>query len=224
MGTRTTITCNDDFQLGAYLAEPNGKARGGIAICQEIFGINSYIESVCEFYSQAGYATVAPALFDRAEPNLDIKYSPEGVKRGIEISTRVDWDQALDDLEASLNTLRARGIEKFGIVGFCWGGTLAWLSACRREVDCAVAYYGAEIEHFPNEHSRRPVIMHIGEEDPVIPADKLAAIKKAQAGTPIYTYPKASHGFDNENRPNYDPATVMLARERTLDFLAQHVG
>lgn len=224
MGQRTNVKGKDGFQFGAYVAEPEGKSKGGVVICQEIFGVNQYLENVCNFYANAGYLTIAPALFDRVERDLDIKYSPEGVQRGIQISTKVDWDQALDDVESSLATIRTAETQKFGAVGFCWGGTLAWLLACRREIDCAVSYYGAEIEHFPNEHARHPVIMHIGEEDPIISPEKLAAIKKAQAGTPIFTYPMASHGFDNEARPKYDPATVKLARDRTLEFLAQHIG
>jgi len=224
MGKRTTITGKDGFHFGAYLAEPEGKPKGGVVICQEIFGVNPYIESVCDFYTKAGYLTIAPTLFDRIERDVNIKNSPAGVQRGIQISSKVDWDQALDDVEKSLETIRAAGAQKFGAIGFCWGGTLAWLLACRREIHCAVAYYGAEIEHFPHEHARHPVIMHIGEEDPVIPPEKLESIKKAQAGTPIFTYPKGSHGFDNEARPKYDPATVKLARERTLEFLSRHVG
>jgi len=224
MGKRIDITGKDGFNFGAYLAEPEGKPKGGVVICQEIFGVNHYIETVCDFYTKAGYLTIAPALFDRIERDVDIKYLPEGVQRGIQISSKVDWDQALDDVEKSLEIIRAAGAQKFGAIGFCWGGTLAWLLACRREIDCAVAYYGAEIEQFPNEHARHPAIMHIGEEDPVIPPEKLESIKKAQAGTTIFTYPKGSHGFDNEARPKFDPATVKLARERTLEFLVQHVG
>ena len=224
MGKRISITGNDGFHFGAFWEEPEGKPKGGVVVCQEIFGVNQYLENVCHFYAKAGYLTIAPALFDRIERDMDIKYSPEGVKRGIQISSKVDWDQALDDVESSLATARTAGAQNFGAIGFCWGGTLAWLLACRREVDCAVAYYGAEIEQFPNEHARHPVIMHIGEEDPIISPEKLESIKKAQAGTAIFTYPKASHGFDNGARPKYDPATVKLARERTLEFLAKHVG
>ncbi len=224
MGKRITVSGKDGFKFGAYLAELEGKPKGGVVISQEIFGVNQYIENVCDYYAKAGYLTIAPAFFDRVERDVDLKYLPEGRDRGLEIASKIDWDTALNDLEAARETVRLAGAEKVGAIGFCWGGTLAWLLACRREIDCAVAYYGAEIEHFPNEHARHPVIMHIGEEDPVIPPEKLESIKKAQAGTPIFTYLKGSHGFDNEARPKYDPATVKLARERTLSFLAQHVG
>jgi len=224
MGKRITVSAKDGFKFGAYLAEPEGKPKGGVVICQEIFGVNKYIESVCDFYTDAGYLTIAPAFFDRVERDVALKYLPEGRARGIEIAGKVDWDTALGDLEAARKTIHSVGTQKCGAIGFCWGGSLAWLFACRCEIDCAVAYYGSEIEHFPNDHARHPVIMHIGEEDRVIPPEKLENIKKAQAGTPIFTYPKASHGFDNEARPNYEPATVKLARERTIEFLAQHVG
>ena len=224
MGKRITITGKDGFHFGAYLAEPEGKPKGGVVICQEIFGVNPYIESVCDFYTKAGYLTIAPALFDRVERDVDLKYLPEGRDRGIEIASKIDWDTALNDLAAARETIHSMGTQKCGAIGFCWGGSLAWLFACRCEIDCAVAYYGSEIEHFPNEHARHPVIMHIGEEDPVIPPEKLESIKKAQAGAHIFTYPKGSHGFDNQARPKYDAATVKLARERTLEFLSRHVG
>jgi len=224
MGKRITITGKDGFHFGAYLAEPEGKPKGGVVICQEIFGVNPYIESVCDFYTKAGYLTIAPALFDRVERDVDLKYLPEGRDRGIEIASKIDWDTALNDLAAARETIHSMGTQKCGAIGFCWGGSLAWLFACRCEIDCAVAYYGSEIEHFPNEHARHPVIMHIGEDDSVIPPEKLESIKKAQAGAHIFTYPKGSHGFDNQARPKYDAATVKLARERTLEFLSRHVG
>ncbi len=224
MGERISITGIDGFNFGAYLAEPQGKPKGGVVICQEIFGVNQYVENVCDFYADAGYMTIAPALFDRIERDVDIKYSLEGRDLGIEIAGKVDWDVALDDIEVARETIRSLGAGKVGVIGYCWGGSVAWLFACRRKVDCAVAYYGSEINHFPNEHARHPVIMHFGEEDVVLPPEAQESIKKAQAGTPIYTYPGAPHGFDNDARPKYNPATAKLVRERTLEFLAQHIG
>ena len=101
MGKRISITGKDGFHFGAFWEEPEGKPKGGVVVCQEIFGVNQYLENVCHFYAKAGYLTIAPALFDRIERDLDIKYSPEGVQRGIQISSKVDWDQALDDVESS---------------------------------------------------------------------------------------------------------------------------
>lgn len=224
MGKRITIKGEDGFEFGAYRAEPEGNPKGGVVICQEIFGVNRYIESVCDFYARAGYVTVAPALFDRVEHNVDIEYSLEGRDRGIGIAHKVVWDTALDDIETTREFLRSSGASGVGVVGYCWGGSVAWLFACRRQVDCAVAYYPGEITHFPNDHARHPVIIHIGESDVVIPRETLESIKKNHADTLLYAYPGAPHGFDNETRQGYDGGTAKLARERTLEFLAQHIG
>lgn len=224
MGQRITITGKGGFQLGAYLAQPEGKAKGGVVVCQEIFGVNDYLRSVCDFYATAGYLTVAPQFFDRIERDVALDYSPQNLARGLEFIPKVDLHVALDDLEAAREHLRSAGAAKVGVVGFCWGGTLTWLLACRRQVDCAVAYYGSEIDDFPNEHARHPVIMHIGDADRTIPPDKLARIQKAQADTPIHIYPGAPHGFDNTLRQGCDHATAKLARQRTLEFFARHVG
>ena len=134
----------------------------------------------------AGYLAIAPQFFDRFEPDVALEYTPEGRQRAGEFLARADWNVALEDLQAARQSLRSFGTPKVGIVGFCWGGTLAWLLACRDQVDCAVAYYASEIDDFPNEHARHPVIMHIGDADRTIPPEKLTRIQKAQAGTPMY--------------------------------------
>jgi len=224
MGKRIALKDRDGFEFGGYLAEPEGARKAGLVVCQEIFGVNDYIESVCDFYAGAGYVTVAPALFDRVERDVDIKYSMAGRDRGIAIAGKVGWDTALNDLDVAGGVLRSAGAKKVGVIGFCWGGSVAWLYACRRRVDCAVAYYPGEIDHFPNEHAQSPTIIHIGEDDAVIPREKLVAIQAAQADTPLYTYPGAPHGFDNETRPKYNADTARLARERTLQFLAKNLS
>jgi carboxymethylenebutenolidase len=224
MGKKITITAKDGYRLGAYLAEPQSQPRGGVVICQEIFGVNEYLKSACEFYAAAGYLTIAPQFFDRFEPDVALDYTPEGRQRAGEFLARTDWNVALEDLDVARQSLRSLGTAKVGIVGYCWGGTLAWLLACRGQVDCAVAYYPSEIDDFPGEHARHPVILHMGEADRTIPAEKLRRIQEAQAGTPMYLYPGAPHGFDNSIRHGHEMATAKLARERTLEFLAQHVG
>jgi carboxymethylenebutenolidase len=224
MGRPVSLTGKDGFRLGAYRAEPQTGIKGGVVICQEIFGVTGNLKSVCDFYAGAGYLTIAPQFFDRIERDVALDYTPEGRHRAEEFLTKAEWHVALDDLEVARQHLHSLGAGKVGVVGFCWGGTLAWLLACRRHVDCAVAYYGSEIDDFAGEHARHPVILHIGDADRVIPPDKLARIQKAQAATPIYIYANAPHGFDNSLRTGYDPATAELARQRTLEFLQRHVG
>jgi len=224
MGEKITITGRDGFRFGAYLALPRGAVKGGLVVCQEIFGVNDYLKSVCEFYGAAGYVTVAPQLFDRIERDIALDYSPQNLARALEFIPKADWNTALDDVDAARQRVRSAGAPKVGVLGFCWGGTLAWLCACRRDVDCAVAYYGSEIDDFPHEHARHPVIMHIGDADRTIPPDRLARIRSAQADTPIHVYPGAPHGFDNTIRHGTDGGSAKLARQRTLEFLAEHLG
>ena len=224
MGRKIAISGEDGFQLGAYLADPKRQPKGGVVICQEIYGVNEYLKSACDFYADAGYLTIAPQFFDRFERDVALQYTPEGRKRGGEFLASADWNVALQDLKAACQTLRSFGTPKVGIVGYRWGGTLAWLLACRDQVDCAVAYYPSEIDDFPNEHARHPIIMHIGDADRVIPAEKLTRIQEAQADTPIYIYPNSPHGFDNTIRYPQETPAAKLARERTLECLARRIG
>jgi carboxymethylenebutenolidase len=217
------LTARDGHELDAYLARPTGRVRGGLVVGQEMYGVNAYLRSVCEFYAGHGYLAVAPALYDRKQRGLTFDYTDEG--HGVAQRTYKAWDltAALDDLDAGRAAVADAG--KVGFVGFCWGGTLAWLAACRKRFDGTVAYYGSMMPDLATEQPRCPVIAHIGDRDVTLPADKLERFRKAQPAVPVYMYPGAQHGFDNADRAaRYDAAAHTLARERTLTFLAKHIG
>ena len=222
MGTMIELLASDGFRLSAYRASAKGRRRGGLVVAQEIFGVNSHIKSVCDGYAEDGYEAIAPALFDRYERGVDIGYTPAEIAKGRELKAKAALDAALADVMAARDALASSG--KVGIVGYCWGGYIAWMSASRVSgLACAVSYYGGGVTDAVGEKPRCPVLAHFGERDSVIP---VAAVKQFAAAHPeveIHIYP-ADHGFNCDQRGSYDPSSAKLARERSLQFLRKHIG
>jgi carboxymethylenebutenolidase len=222
MGVMIELVASDGFRLSAYRASAKGKARGGLVVAQEIFGVNSHIKRVCDGYAEDGYDAVAPALFDRYERGVDIGYTPAEITKGRELKAKATLDAALADVAAARDVLASSG--KVAIVGYCWGGYIAWMSGSRVSgLACAVSYYGGGVTDAVGETPRCPVLAHFGERDSVIP---IAAVKQFAAAHPeveIHIYP-ADHGFNCDQRGSYDPPSAKLARERSLQFLRKHIG
>jgi carboxymethylenebutenolidase len=222
MGQWLNLIAEDGFELAAYRADPATTARGGLVVAQEIFGVNSHIRAVCDAFAADGYATVAPALFDRYERGVDIGYTPEDIARGRALKARAQTDTALRDIAAARGAVADVG--RVGIVGYCWGGYLSWMSAARIPgFACAITYYGGGMPDAIAEQPRCPVCAHFGERDSAIP---LAGVEKLAAAHPevqVFLYP-AEHGFNCDQRRSYDPASAQLARQRTLAWLRQYVG
>jgi carboxymethylenebutenolidase len=217
------LKARDGHELDGYLARPAGPVRGGIVIAQEMYGLNNYLRSVCDHFAGHGYLALAPALYDRQQPGLVYTYSKDDHDRAQRTYKRRDWTAALYDLDAARAAVAEAG--KVGLVGFCWGGSLAWLAACRRDYACAVAYYGSAMPDFAHEQARCPVIAHIGDRDTSMPAARIVDFRAAQPSVPVHIYEGAPHGFDNPNRvERHHPQACRIARERTLAFLARHVG
>ena len=222
MGHRFELTAGDGFKLAAYRADPGGKARGGLVVAQEIFGVNRHIQSVCEGFAEDGYAVIAPALFDRYQRGVDLGYTPDDIATGRELKGRTQIDATLLDIAAARNALSAAG--KVGIVGYCWGGYVAWMSASRLSgFACAIPYYGGGILEAGGEKPKCPVMAHFGERDSMIPVDAVRKLAAAHPEAQVFIY-AADHGFNCDQRGSYDAASAKTARERTLGFLRQHVG
>jgi carboxymethylenebutenolidase len=222
MGNTIKLTAADGFALSAYRADPDGPPRGGLVVAQEIFGVNSHIRSVCDGYAADGYRVIAPALFDRYEKGVDIGYTPTDIARGRELKAKATTDAALKDIAAARDALA--DCAKVGIVGYCWGGFVAWMSACRLSgFACSVPYYGGGMLDAVGETPRCPVLAHFGERDAMIPVDGVRKFAAAHPTAQIHIY-AADHGFNCDQRGSYDPTAAALARERTLQFLRQHVG
>jgi carboxymethylenebutenolidase len=219
MGHDIDLTAADGHRLSGYLAEPQGKARGGIVVVQEIFGVTRHIRKVADQYAAAGFLALAPALFDRVERNVDVPYSDPQKGRGY--MQAMDNDKVMLDLAAAAERVRSAG--KVGVVGYCWGGTLAFLAASKLKIDAAVAYYGGGIERHLEQKPKAPVLFHFGEKDAHIPQSAVAKIEAAYPQGIYHLYP-AEHGFNCNDRASYEPKSAELAFERTLQFLHRHIG
>jgi carboxymethylenebutenolidase len=224
MGQWTQLTAADGFRLAAYRADPTGqgKPRGGLVVAQEIFGVNSHIRSVCDGFAADGYVAIAPALFDRYERGVDIGYTPEDIAHGRELKAKAAADVALSDVAAARNAVAATG--RVGIVGYCWGGFIAWMSAARLTgFACAIPYYGGGMLEAGSEQSKCPVMAHFGERDAAIPVAGARQLAAAHPEGQFFFY-DAEHGFNCDQRKSYNVAAARLARERSLAFLRENIG
>jgi len=219
MGQTVELTAADGHRLSGYLAEPPAPPRGGIVVIQEIFGVTRHIRAVTDQYAAAGFRAIAPALFDRVERNVDVPYTD--MAKGFGYMQKMQNDLVLQDLAAAVERVSSAG--KVGIVGYCWGGTMAYLAAARLKVAAAVAYYGGGIHNLAAEKPRVPVMLHFGEKDTHIPLSAVEQIKRAYPDGIYYLYP-ADHGFNCTDRASFDPPSAKLALERSVEFLHRHVG
>jgi carboxymethylenebutenolidase len=220
MGSATELTASDGHRLAAYRAGPDD-AVAGLVVVQEIFGVNTHMRRVCDGLAAAGYAVIAPALFDRAERGVELGYQQSDVATGLALRSKIPADQTLADILAAAAALGARPL---GIVGFCWGGTVAWWGATRTHAfKAAVGWYGGGIAAARTETPICPVELHFGEADSGIPLSDVEAIKAAQPGLGVFVYPGAGHGFGCDERGSYSEKDAKLAHERTLAFFARHL-
>jgi carboxymethylenebutenolidase len=221
MGETIQLKASDGHELAAYVAAPDGAPRGGLVVIQEIFGVNSHVRAVADGFAAGGYRVIAPALFDRIERGVELGYDPDGVAAGRNLKGRMDWDTPLLDIRAAVDALPDL---KTGVVGYCWGGSLAWLAATRLDgLAAAVCYYGGQINDFRDESPKCPVLMHFGGEDGGIPMDAVEAIRAAQPDIPIHVYEGAGHGFNCDHRASYDDGAAATAGRRSMEFLAANV-
>jgi carboxymethylenebutenolidase len=222
LGKQFTLTANDQHQLGAYRADPKGPSKGGIVVIQEIFGVNHHIRAVCDRFAEEGYTAVAPALFDRTEKGFECGYTPDEIAGARKFVANPDWDAMLKDTQAAIDELKKEG--PVAIVGFCMGGSIAFLAATRLNgLSAAVAYYGGAIAKFADEKPKVPVQMHFGEKDQGIPMTDVEKIKEKQPGAEIYTYPDAGHGFHCDERASFNEPAAKTAWPRTMEFLKKHM-
>jgi carboxymethylenebutenolidase len=223
MSTEIRLKAADGHELDAYQAESSGPAHGAIVLIQEIFGVNSHIRSVADDYAGQSFHVVAPALFDRVQRNLELSYNPTDTTQGMKAARQIGMDAALQDVAASISHARTEWPAlKVGVLGYCYGGSLAWLAATRLDPAAAVCYYGGQIAANAAEAPRCPVMMHFGAKDPHIGPAEIEKIKAAQHDLPLFLY-DAGHGFNCDQRKDYEPESARLARQRTLEFFSRHL-
>jgi carboxymethylenebutenolidase len=202
-------------RIRAWRAQPHIPPRGAVVVVQEIFGVNSHIRAVCATFAEHGYVALAPAFFDHFEHDVQLDYDAEGIRRGKELVDRLGFDHALEDIRAAAAQLQETG--KVGVVGYCWGGTTAYLANTRLSMP-AVSYYGARTVPFLDEQLNAPMLFHFGEHDPSIPPEDVALHRQRHPEAELHVYP-AGHGFNCDQRADFDRASATLALERTLGFL-----
>ena len=223
MGEMLTLTAADGHRLSAYRATPAGKPRGALVVIQEIFGVNSHIKNVTDGFAADGYVAIAPALFDRVERDFETGYAPADIERGRMVRGKLQIEDAVKDIAAAVTELQKTGL-KVGVVGYCFGGTMAWLAATRIPgVAAASSFYGGGVADTAGEQPRCPVIFHFGETDASIPKDHWDRIKAQHPGIPMHIYP-AGHGFSCDERGSFHEPSARQARQRTIDFFREHVG
>ena len=211
------MTARDGFTLRGYRAVPPGRPKGGIVVLHEIFGLNAHIREVCEGYARLGYLAIAPALFDRAQRGVELAYGPDDIEQGRLLRAAIAWNDSLLDVQAAIDGAAAGG--SVGVIGYCWGGTLAFLAATRLEhVACAVSYYGGQTVPFAAEKLRVPMLMHFGDYDPRIPEADIEAVLRHNPQIEVHRHP-ADHGFNCDHRKEFHAPSAERALAQTLEFL-----
>ncbi|MFV0259482.1 MAG: dienelactone hydrolase family protein [Acidimicrobiales bacterium] len=216
--TTINLTAADGHRFSAYLTGPENAAHGVIVV-QEVFGVNGHIRSVADRMAEAGYRVVAPALYDRVERNLELGYDAGDLNAGLAIAGKLAWDDTLADLNATVADLD----RPCGVMGFCWGGTAAWMAAAKVPVAAAVGYYGSGIPRLNELEPKVPTMLHFGREDQSAPLDQVEAVQAAHPEVTVHLY-DAGHGFNCDQRASYDADAAALAWERTVAFFAEHIG
>ena len=224
MGQHFTLVAADSFKLGAYRANPSGTAKGGVVVIQEIFGVNHHIRAVCDRLAGEGYAAVAPAIFDRQQPNFESGYSPDEIANARKFVANPDWGAMMKDVQAAIDDAKKSG--PAAIMGFCLGGTIAFIAAAKLNgLSAAIGYYGGQIVKNADEKPKVPTLLHFGEKDASIPMSDVDIIKQKRGGDcEIYVYPDAQHGFNCDERGSYNEAAHKEALGRTLAWLTRYVG
>ncbi|MGJ4966642.1 dienelactone hydrolase family protein [Bradyrhizobium sp. HKCCYLRH3061] len=222
MGQDIKLTASDGFQLGAYRADPTATPKGALVVIQEIFGVNHHIRNVCDRLAAEGYVAIAPAIFDRVEPNFTSGYSPDEIAVARKFVANPDWPAMLRDTQAAIDAVKDAG--PVGIIGFCLGGSIAYAAATKLTgLKAAVGYYGGAIVRFADDKPTVPTQLHFGEKDAGIPLSDVETIKAKRPDVEIFVYPGAQHGFGCDERGSYDKPSSDLAWSRSLAFFAQNL-
>ncbi len=222
MGEMTRMTMADGVEVGVYHAQPVGERRGGLVLVQEIFGITEHIRDMADEYGGDGYEVLAPALFDREHPGFEAEYTGPDFERAVQLARQLHpFEQSISDVQTCIDVLKGPVF----VVGYCYGGSVAWLSTTRLTgVAAASAYYGSLIPQFADEEPKAPVIAHFGRFDHGIPMEGVEQIAaKAWPNAEVYVY-EAGHGFNSDRRKDYHEPSAELAKARTLALLRANGG
>jgi carboxymethylenebutenolidase len=223
VGQDIRLTASDNFQFGAYRADPGTAPKAAIVVIQEIFGVNHHIRAVCDRLASEGYVAIAPSIFDRIEPNFTSGYSPDEIAVARKFVANPDWAAMLRDTQAAIDAVKDVG--PVGIIGFCLGGSVAYAAATKLSgLSAAVGYYGGAIVRFAGDKPKAPIQLHFGEKDTGIPLSDVDIIRAKRPEVEIHVYPGAQHGFNCDERASYDKNSADIAWPRSLAFFARHLN
>jgi carboxymethylenebutenolidase len=222
VGKDIKLTASDNFQLGGYRADPATAPKAAVVVIQEIFGVNHHIRAVCDRLAAEGYVAIAPAIFDRVEPNFTSGYSPDEVAIARKFVANPDWAAMLRDTQAAIDAVKDVG--PVGIVGFCLGGSIAYVAATKLSgLSAAIGYYGGAIVRSADDKPQVSTQLHFGEEDAGIPLSDVETIKGKRPDVEVFVYPGAQHGFHCDERASYDKTSADIAWPRSMAFFAKHL-
>ena len=222
MGKDLKLTASDNFEPGAYRADPANAPRGAVVVIQEIFGVNHHIRAVCDRLAGEGYVAIAPSIFDRVEPNFTSGYSPDEIAIARKFVANPDWAAMLRDTQAAIDAVRDVG--PVGIIGFCLGGSIAYAAATKLSgLKAAIGYYGGAVVRFADDRPKVPTQLHFGEKDAGIPLSDVETIKAKRPDVEVFVYPNAQHGFHCDERASYDKTSADIAWPRSMAFFAKHL-
>lgn len=212
----------DGHELSAYVTLPATEPVAGLVVIQEIFGVNAHIRSVADGYAKDGFLVVAPALFDRVQPGVELGYEGPDAQTAMSLASNLHMENAVADVQAAIEYAASATGKNVGVVGYCFGGSLAWLCATRLRPKAAVGYYGGQIGKYAAERPSVPVMLHFGRQDAHIPPEVAEKVHVAHPEVEIYWY-DAGHGFNCDARRSFNPAAAIEARERSLAFLKRYL-
>lgn len=222
MSEFVSLHAADGHPFSAYVARPAAQPVAGLVVIQEIFGVNSHIRSVADGFARDGFLAIAPALFDRIHPGIELGYEGADLQTAMSLIPKLNPDKSVIDIGTAIDYAAKETGKKVGVVGYCFGGTLAWIAATRLHPSAAVGYYGGRIGNYATESPACPVMLHFGRQDAHIPPEEVAKVQSAHPHVEIWWY-DAGHAFNCDARASYNAATAAQARQRTLAFLRAHL-
>lgn len=219
-GTMITLKSGDGADIDCYHVAPQGTRKGGLVLIMEIFGVTSHIKELCDGYAADGYEVLSPALYDRQQKGFEATYSDTDIQLSLKLRAANSIENTILDTQMCVDYLTPRG--PVFMTGYCYGGSVTWLAACRANgLTAAAGYYGGAIKDHIDENPKCPTILHFGEKDAGIPMDDVRRIEKAHPDVAVYVY-DADHGFNSDRRQNFDAECAKLARDRTLSLFQEH--
>ncbi len=216
------ILVGEGQKFSAYRADPSGAPKGAVVIVQDYFGVNPQMRKMTDQFAVEGYLAIAPSLFDSVKPGAVLGYDEGGLTQGVELTQQVGVDHAIGDIQHAVDAVKSAG--KVTIIGYGWGGYLAYLSANRvNGVSCVVSYYGDGIVGDYREKRKIPTLLHFGEDDPLIPFEEVGQFRAHRPDVSAFSYPGASHAFNCDDRDTYHDEATRTSRERTMLWISQYV-